>query len=88
MEVTSRTVPVTRKRQKANGEWYIVHSTHTYYLKGYKRKDGTRVNNVVYTDEQKAEIRQKVADGVKKNRIMKDYMITQLNLKKILDGEL
>lgn len=63
----------------------MIHINECYLVRYYSRKDGTSVNNVVYTPEQKAEIRQKVADGVKKNRIMKDYMITQLNLKKILD---
>lgn len=82
---TSRTIIQTRKRTLKDGTIREFTVKQKYPLRGYKRPDGTRVNNVVYTDEQKAEIRQKVADGVKKNRIMKDYMITQLNLKKILD---
>ncbi len=82
---TSRTRNVTKKRQMADGSWKSYQTVEHYKLKGYPRKDGTRVNNVVYTDEQKAEIREKIKMGVKKNRIMKDYDITQLNLKKIVD---
>ncbi len=85
METASRTINVTRKRTLKDGSIREYQTVQTYYLKGYLSKNNERVQKKKPTDEQKAEIKKRYADGVKKKRLGEDYQLTFARVQKILD---
>ncbi len=85
MEVPTRTIVVTKTRTLVSGEVKKYQTTQTYKLNGYVSKTGERVQKVFITDEQKAEMKRRYADGVKKTRLEKDYHLTFSRVTKILD---
>ncbi len=85
--VHTRTIVVTKKRTLASGEVKVYTSVKTYKLNGYVSKNGERVQKVFITDEQKAEMKKRYADGVKKTRLEKDYHLTFARVTKILDED-
>ncbi len=85
MEPTIRSIKVTRRQQKVDGTWSTYTTTQKYLCKGYKSNDGSRVQKVILTDDQKAEMKKRYADGVKKKRLAEDYHLTFARVKKILE---
>ncbi len=85
MEVHTRTIVVTRRHKLVDGTWKPYTTTQTYKLNGYVSKTGERVQKVILTAEQKAEMKRRYADGVKKKRLAEDYHLTFARVKKVLD---
>jgi hypothetical protein len=84
-ETQYRTCVINHKRTLKDGTVKVSIRTKKYPIKGYLGPDGVRRPKSEFTDEQKAEIKRKIGEGVTKKRIMVDYHITQMKLNNILN---
>ncbi len=85
MEVHIKTITVTRKRTLKDGTIREFTVQQKYNCVGYKSREGTRNQKVILTIDQKAEMKKRYADGVKKKRLAEDYHLTFARVAKILD---